>query len=87
MVLLLLRTFELGLPGHCLLQLLTLLVVAGAVAALVVLWVLQEERAPMLPIINTSFPVLLSLMQQLVANPAPTPQAGVLQPRAGSKQS
>jgi len=36
----------------------------------------QEERAPLLPIINTSFPMLLSLMQQLVANNNPTPQVG-----------
>jgi hypothetical protein len=35
---------------------------------------LQEERAPMAPIVNASFPVLLGLMQQLVANSSPTPQ-------------
>jgi hypothetical protein len=35
---------------------------------------LQEERAPMMPIVNASFPVLLGLMQQLVANSSPTPQ-------------
>eukprot|EP00879_Flechtneria_rotunda_P022091 GHRR01023309.1.p1 GENE.GHRR01023309.1~~GHRR01023309.1.p1 ORF type:complete len:1020 (+),score=395.54 GHRR01023309.1:417-3476(+) len=34
----------------------------------------DEERAPLTAIINSSFPVLLALMQQLVASPAPTPQ-------------
>uniref|UniRef100_A0A383WBL3 Importin N-terminal domain-containing protein n=1 Tax=Tetradesmus obliquus TaxID=3088 RepID=A0A383WBL3_TETOB len=34
----------------------------------------DEERAPMAPIVNASFPVLLGLLQQLVANPSPTAQ-------------
>lgn len=35
---------------------------------------LQEEREPLLPIVNAAFPVLLGLMQQLVANASSTPQ-------------
>ncbi|KAF8071226.1 SAD2 [Scenedesmus sp. PABB004] len=34
----------------------------------------DEERAPLAPIIAAAFPVLLGLMQQLVAAPAPSPQ-------------
>lgn len=35
---------------------------------------MQEERAPLLPIVNASFPVLLGLLQQLVANSSSTQQ-------------
>lgn len=36
--------------------------------------VVQEERAPLTPIVNGSFPVLLGLMQQLVADSSSTQQ-------------
>ncbi len=31
----------------------------------------EDERAPLVAIINATFPVLLQIMQQLMANPAP----------------